>query len=179
MLGHHAEGRHVAQFPDIGRCQRQRNAHLVIGDGVAGVLGFCDLTFVIGLRLKIGASVGLIVLESKENILGSNAFAVRPRHAVLNGICPGSGILGSVGRQQRMVFALGVLIDQRQLRHAAGKHIEIVLAKGCRLDGRGRADRNTLNLGRRFICRVRLLTAGCHGKHHQHGQQQGCDFFHH
>ena len=179
MLGHHTEGRHVAQFTDVGRRQRQRNAHLIVGDSVAGVLGFCDFSLFVSLRLKVGASIGLIVLEGKEDVLGSNALAVGPRHAVLNGICPGSGILGSVGCQQRMVFALGVLIDQRQFGYTAGQHIKIVFAKGCRFNGSSRADCNTLDLGRRFICRVRLLTAGCHGKHHQHSQQQGYDFFHH
>ena len=94
MLGHHAEGRHVAQFPDIGRRQRQRNAHHIVGDGVAGVLGFRNLAVFRGLGLKIGAAVGLIVLEGEKDIFCRHGLSVGPGHSVLNGVGPGGGVEG-------------------------------------------------------------------------------------
>ena len=100
MLGHDPEGGHIAQFPDIGRGQRQGNAHFVIGEAVAGVLGLRDLSVFPGLGLKIGASVGLIVLECEKNVLRRYRRPVGPGHAVLNGVGPGSGILGSISCQK-------------------------------------------------------------------------------
>ena len=198
MLGHHAEGRHVAQFPDIGRRQRQRNAHHIIGDGAAGVLGFRNLSVFRGLGLKIGAAVGLIVLEGEKDILCRHGLSIGPGHSVLNGVGPGGGVFRAVGCQQRMVFALGILIDQRQFGYAAGQHIEVVLAEYGGFDGGRRADGQRVDGrgGGRFggfrsrsiggrLCRwylrrfCRSRAAGCHGKHHQHNQQQDGDFFHH
>ena len=81
MLGHDPEGGHIAQFPDIGRGQRQGNAHFVVGEAVAGVLGLRDLSVFPGLGLKIGASVGLIVLSVKRMssaVTGSPSDQVMP-----------------------------------------------------------------------------------------------------
>ena len=96
-----------------------------------------------------------------------------------------------------MIFALGVLINQRQLGHAAGKHIEVILAEHGGFDGSRRADGQRINGvgGCRFrglrggslgawlgggclsgFCRG--LAAGCQRQHHQHRQQKGSYFFH-
>lgn len=197
MLGHDPEGGHITQFPDIGRGQRQGDAHFVVGEGVAGVLGLRDLSVFPGLGLKIGASVGLIVLECEKNVLRRYRRSVGPGHAVLDGVGPGSGILGSISCQKWMIFALGVLINQRQFGYTAGKHIEVILAEHGGFDGSRRADGQRINgVGR---CRFRGLrggslgawlgggclsgfcrglAAGCQRQHHQHRQQKGSYFFH-
>ena len=197
VLGHHAEGGHIAQFPDIGRGKRQGNAHFIVGEAVAGVLGIRDLSVFPGLGLKIGAAVGLIVLEGEKDVLRRYRLSIRPGHAVLNGKCPGSGILGSISCQKRMIFALGVLINQRQFGYTAGKHIEVILAEHGGFDGSRRADGQRINGvgGCRFrglrggslgawlgggclggFCRG--LAAGCQRQHHQQRQQKGSNFFH-
>ena len=64
-----------------------------------------------------------------------------------------------------MVIALRVLPDERQLTDAAGKHIEVILAKRRRLNGSRRADRELLDrVCERFrfrrllrLCRFRRL----------------------
>ena len=187
VFRHDTEGGHIAQLPDIGRCQRQRNAHLIVGDGIAAILCLCDLTFVIGLRFKVGAAVCLIVLEGKENIFRRHRLSVRPCHAVLNGIGPGSGIFGAVGCQKRMILAHSVLINQRQLGYAAGQHIEVVLAKHRSFNGSRCADSQridgirTCRFGgfRRWLRRGRLggfcrgAAAGRQRQHHHHCQQKG------
>ncbi len=87
--------------------------------------------------------------------------SIRPGHAVLNGKCPGSGILGSISCQKRMIFALGVLINQRQFGYTAGKHIEVILAEHSGFDGSRRADGQRINgVGG---CRFRGLRGGSLG----------------
>ena len=187
VLWHDTEGGHIAQLPDIGRCQRQRNALLIIGDGVAGILCPCDLAFVIGLRFKVGATVCLIVLEGKENVFRSDRLSVRPSHAILNRICPSGGIFRGIGSKQRVVLTHGILIHQRQLGYAAGQHIEVVLAKHGSFNGSRCADGQRIDgiracrfgCFRCWLCRGRLggfcrgVAAGRQRQHHHHCQQKG------
>ena len=145
MLRHDAEGGHVGKLADIGRGQRQRNRHFIVGKLVGSVFRFCGLAIPVCLGDEIGAAVRIVIFERKENVRSRDRLTVRPRHARLDGVGPCDGIRGLVGSQQRMVIALRILPDERKLAHTAGKHIEVIFAECRRLNGSRRADRELLD----------------------------------
>ena len=203
VLRHDAEGRHVGKLTHVGRGQRQGNGHSIVGNRIGCVFCLRDLAVFVRLRDKIGAAVCVVIFECEQNILCRDWFAIRPRHARLDGVDPRDGIRGLVGSQQRMVIALRVLPDERQLADAAGKHIEVILTNRRCLNGSRRADRELLDRiceslrfrllrlrrFRRLILRLYRLfrwllrlgfrgAAGCQSKYEAQAEQNCKKFFH-
>jgi len=204
VLRHDAEGRHVGKLTHVGRRECQGNGHSIVGNRIGCVFCLRDLAVFIRLRDKIGAAVCVVIFKRKQNILCRDWFSIRPRHARLDGVDPRDGIFRFVGSKQRMVTALRVLPDERQLADAAGKHIEVILAERRCLNGSRRADRELLDgicESLRFrrllrLCRFRRLilslcwlfrwllrlgfrgAAGCQSKYEAQAEQQSKKFFH-
>ena len=195
VLGHDAERGHIAQLPDIGCCQCQRNAGLIRRNGVFRVLCLGGFAVGIGLCLKICAAVGLVIFQRKEDVLRSYGFSVGPGHSLPDGIGPGLAVLRGEVRQQRMKFAICVLTYKRHLRNAAGKHIEVVFPVNSGFDcgGSSHSDgfhgvlRLCLGCGGRF-CRggrccgswcLRCGPTGSQGQSHHSRKQQCQCFLHH
>ena len=204
VLRHDAEGRHVGKLTHVGRRERQGDGHSIVGNRIGCVFCFCGLTVRVCLRDKVGAAVCVVILKGKQDVRRRNRFAIRPRHARLDGVDPGNGIFCFVGSQQRMVIALRVLPDERKLAHTAGKHIEVILTKRRCLNGSRRADRELLDgiggrvlfcrffglhrslffcgrFGRsllRHICRCFGFAARCQSKYKTQAEQQSKKFFH-
>ena len=171
VLGHHPEGGHIAQLPDVCLGQGQGDAHAVLGQLVTGIFGSGGLALGIGLVNQVGAAVSIIVFQSEQNVLGGHLFAVTPVHSFHNGVDPGLGILGFVGGKQRMIAAGGVLVDQGHGADTAGQHFVGVLAAVGNLNDRGGADGDLFD-GSGTCCDCQ------HGNRQCQNHQDGKQFFH-